>query len=405
VLELLRNLQDGLGRLTVSWATPEIRPRVARTLTARLRATPDGASAPSLDRFLRVRLNPPFTAAELGEALDIPGLEITPSVEPGPQGRLEGAVKELARIPGEVLWQPNLSDPPGGLNVFGHPAWPAEAGRGVKLAFIAPGFQRGHPDYRHVEIQELRTPAHNDLGLGTWTLGVLVAQPIHQTLVGICPRVQPVFVRPWSDRPGMGAVHSTADAVALATTALEAGDVLLLAHTAAAGPAERDPATFAAIRAATALGIHVIEAAGDKPLDLDDPEHGGLFDRSERDSGAVMVTGYMRRPLPPPSPTRVWGAHGTRIDVHAPAPIYTTKPSGAHRHLVQWFQGSTAAATQVAGLVALASGVVRQRTGAPVDPATMRAKLTETGTPAMMEGDLEVAGTQPDLMALLEALL
>ncbi len=400
----LEGLQDVLGRGLVSWATPEVQPRIARQLAARCAAL-GGAEPPALDRFLRVRLAPPSTAADLRTAWGDDGSHtITGSGDPGPQGRLEGAIKELARIPGEVLWQPNLGEPPGGMAVFDSPVWPASAGQGVRLAFLAPGYQRDHPDYRHLEVRDLRPPVRHDRGLGTWTLGVLAAQPIHAGLVGICPKVQPVFVRPWTERPGLGDLHSTADAAALACTVLQAGDVLLLAHAAAAGPVERDLATFAAIQLATALGIHVIQAAGDRALDLDGPEHQGLYDRSLRDSGAVMVTGYLRRPLPPPSAIRIWGAHGTRIDAHAPAPIYTTKPSGTHRHLVQWFQGSTAAATQVAGVVALASGAVQQQGGAPVDPERMRALLTATGTPAMMESDRAIAGTQPNLGALLKAL-
>ena len=54
-------------------------------------------------------------------------------------------------------------------------------------------------------------------------------------------------------------------------------------------PVEVEPATFEAIRLATALGIVVVEAAGNGALDLDaDPDAiAGLID----DSGAIMVGG------------------------------------------------------------------------------------------------------------------
>jgi len=407
ILRHLRTLTDDLGRDMVSWAMPEVLPRTTAALIHRLEQLGQGAD-PSLDpgRFLRLRLNPPYAADDLLAAWgDGPPPTLTKRDDAAPDGSPDGAIKELARMPGEVLWQPNLGETPGGMAVFEQDLWPSQAGQGVRVAFLAPGYQPTHPDYRQLEVKDLRPPKRHDRGLGTWTLGVLFAQPIHEGLVGICPRAEAVFVRPWTERPGGGEHHSSADAVALACTALRAGDVLLLAHTGKALPAEGDPATFTAIHLATALGIHVVQAAGDDPHDLDDPEHGDAFQRAQRDSGAVMVTGYLRRPLPPPMiTTRIRGAFGTRVDAHAPAPIYTTKPSGTHRHLVQWFQGSTAAATQVAGVIAVASAAEQQRTGSPVTPARMRALLTATGTPAMMESDKAIAGTQPNLGALLEGL-
>jgi hypothetical protein len=45
----------------------------------------------------------------------------------------------------------------------------------------------------------------------------------------------------------------------------------------------------AAIRAATGRGIHVIEAAGNGGMDLDDARYGRRFDRTFRDSGAIVV--------------------------------------------------------------------------------------------------------------------
>jgi hypothetical protein len=400
-LEGLRDLKDELGRGLVSWAVGEVDAGVLRRLASA--HDPEPPMLASLARFLRVRVNPPLTATDLREAWsETPAPRIFAGHGPAEPLFPEGAIKELARIPGEVLWQPNLGEPPGGLAVFEHPDWPGRAGQGVKLAFLAPGYERKHPDYRELEVRELRSPTH-DKGLGTWTLGVLFAQSIHRGLVGICPRAEPLFLRPWTER-GPSVIHSGADAIALACTALGPGDVLLLAHTGLGPPTEDDPAAFTAIRLATALGIHVVEAAGDSATDLDDEAQQGRYDRAQRDSGAVMVTGYLRQPRPPPSPTRVRGAWGRRVDCHAPAPIYTTKPSGARRHLAQWFQGSSAAAVQVAGVVAIASGALRAVRGAAIDPTTMRRLLTATGTPAMMETDRSIAGTQPNLMALIEAL-
>lgn len=370
-LDHLRKLEGTMGRPMVAWAAPEFRRTPAQLLAQRRALVEAGAEGfPDLTRHLRLRTNMPHGATDLLAAWgEGPAPALTSCPDPADRDPPEGAVKELARIPGEVLWQPNLGEPPGGLNVFDTEPWPAHAGLGVRLAFLAPGYQPDHPDLRHTPVRDLRSPDRNDRGLGTWTLGVLCAQPIHAGLVGLCPRAELLFVRPWTRAGGEGAIHSTADAIDVAAAKLRPGDVLLLAHTGLALPAEADPATFDAIRMATAQGIHVVQSAGDAATDLDDPELGGLFDRSQRDSGAIIATGYMRHPLPPPpQSTRIWGASGTRVDLHAPAPIYTTKPSGTHRHLVQWFQGATAAAAQIAGVVALVSAAEQERTGLPVPP-------------------------------------
>ena len=81
-----------------------------------------------------------------------------------------------------------------------------------------------------------------------------------------------------------------------------------------------------------------------------------------------------------------------------------SQDSGTHRHLVQWFQGATAAATQVAGVVAMVSAAEQQRTGAPIDPLRLRELLRATGTPARIDTDRPIAGTQPNVEALFEFL-
>lgn len=54
-------------------------------------------------------------------------------------------------------------------------------------------------------------------------------------------------------------------------------------------PVELEPAIFDAIRAATCLGISVVEPASDGGLDLDEEPLAGAFDRSQRDSEAIVV--------------------------------------------------------------------------------------------------------------------
>jgi len=410
-MDRLRGLRDPMGREIVAWVSAEIVGKPEQVLAERDGLVAAGAAAtlPDLCRHFRARLNLPFKARDLLAAWDdeqLPAPDVQPVPRPARGSAHAGAVDPDRALPGEVIWQPNLGPPPGGMGVTALDEWPLMAGDGVRLAFVDHGYQAAHPDYRELEVLELGSPDPVRRSHGTWTLGVLCARPMHQGMTGICPRVQPVFVRSERKRGAEGWVYSSADAVRRASQALRPGDVLLLAHEWQGVPAEQDPATFDAIRLAVAAGQHVVQAAGQADRDLDHPDLAGLFDRHQRDSGAIVVTGYLRRPQPPPlSPTRIRGSHGSRVDAHAPAPIYTSKPTDTRRRVVQWFQGTSSAATQVAGVVAVASALAQRRLGRTIAPGRMRALLSSTGTPPSVEADRGRAGTQPNLPRLLAAIL
>ena len=402
-LARLRALCDPSERPLVAWAGPEFaRGAAAFAAERRALARPE---LPDLGRWLRVRLNLPFGPRELLAAWGTPLAALHPCRPAEAGARAHEAAPDPARMPGEVVWQPNLGAPPGGLGVALVEGWPHQAGVGVRVGFAAAGYQRGHPDLRHVPVEELSEPDPDQAGLGTWIMGVLFARPLQEGLTGICPRAGAVFRQPLSAREGEGPVVSWADAVDALAAELAAGDVLLLAAAPGGLPVEDDPAAFDAIRLAVARGVHVVESAGDADLDLDDPARGGRWDRARRDSGAILVTGYLRQPLPPPpAPSRIHGNRGSRVDAHAPSPIYTTRPAGEQRQLAQWFQGAASASAQVAGVVAFASAARKLATGEPVAPGSLRAALRASGTPARVESDRPSCGTQPDLPALLARL-
>ena len=82
---------------------------------------------------------------------------------------------------------------------------------------------------------------------------------------------------------------------------MEAGDVILLEQQSVQGPQfdpttgrglvpiEFEPEVFNAIKAATNKGIIVVESAGNGSENLDRASYDGKFDRTKRDSGALIV--------------------------------------------------------------------------------------------------------------------
>ncbi len=198
--------------------------------------------------------------------------------------------------------------------------------------------------------------------------------------------------------------YSVADAVNVAASRLSRGDVILIEQH-AKGPASGQQCTcncgqfeyiameywqaeFDAIQAATARGIHVVEAAGNGSMNLDDARYGNRFNRNTRDSGAIIVgasDGNLR-------PT-CWTNRGSRVDVHGwgqgvwstgyGVPDPQNRINGADRR--QWytnqFSGTSSASPIVTGAVMSLMGI-RRAAGIEGMPAIqLRTLLRNTGTP------------------------
>ena len=91
--------------------------------------------------------------------------------------------------------------------------------------------------------------------------------------------------------------YNPAHAILLAVVDGSPGDVILLEQQISVcnlaffsfGPSEWVDSVFDAIRTAVANGFVIVEAAGNGIVDLDQAACGGKFDRSIRDSGAIIV--------------------------------------------------------------------------------------------------------------------
>ena len=196
-------------------------------------------------------------------------------------------------------------------------------GAGVAIVDIEYNWVLDHEDLEldasaNIDSAPLYDPYPVDEGNhGTAVLEILGGRPNAYGVTGLVPEATLLVA------PAMTTSHgyNVARAVNLAAQILGPGDVILIEQQSYVcggsnfGPVEWNPPVFDAIATATALGIVVVEAAGNGAVDLDAPACGGWFDRSVRDSGAIIVGAGE-----PGSRARLsFSSYGSRVDLQGGA--------------------------------------------------------------------------------------
>jgi subtilisin family serine protease len=325
-------------------------------------------------------------------------------------------------------FQGYLEPAPGGMDI--RYAWGLPGGRGenVTIVDVEINWNLRHNDLAAATADPVVLVRGSDpnpdinIDHGTAVLGELFAAPDGIGVTGIAHRARLGLVSPLSE----GNVPRLAEAITRAARDLQPGDVILIEAQSFAGP-RLDPQTgrglapieyensiFDAIKAATSKGIVVVEPAANGFDNLEHNAYGGAFDRTRRDSGAIMVgSGFPPAGIYGPGPdlTRTEESnYGSRVDLQGWGRFVTTcgygdlrREQGENNWYTDRFGATSAAAAMVAGAAALLQSVVKARGQAPLSPLQLRRLLTTTGTP--QTGDLsEHIGPRPNLRAAIEAL-
>jgi len=289
-------------------------------------------------------------------------------------------------------------------------------GAGVWFADIEGGWNAAHEDLpgdriTHVAGAPIRDPSWR--AHGTAVLGEVVGVDNGKGVTGIAPDVARVFTS------SIGGI-AVADAIDAAANQLRPGDVLLieLQSTGPRGrfiPVEYWDDVYDAIRAATDRGVVVIEAAGNGGEDLDHATYKRAFDRTVRDSGAIMVgAGGPPRDGFADRERLDFSNYGARVDVQGWGRKVATLDYGdlqacggadqpsIDRDYTNEFSGTSSASPIVAGAAVILQGIARGQ-GGPLAPRALRELLRRTGTP--QAGDTRQAiGPRPDLARAMAAL-
>lgn len=374
---------------------------------------------PELEKWWRIELPSEEAAALLEAARRDPEVEsayVEPVIVPAGFDLMIDASPERCPIqtPSYSPYQVYLAQAPAGIDAPS--AW-ARGARGAAMWFadIEGGWNEKHEDlpgdrYTHVAGQKLAErmwEAH-----GTAVLGVVAARDNGIGMMGIAPDVERLFT---ASLAGIG----VAAAIDRAQAALRPGDVLLI-ELQGAGPRHRWlPMEFwddvyDVIAAATARGVIIVEAAGNGDEDLGHAAYGGKFDRSVRDSGAIMVgAGAPARPGFVDRSRLSFSNYGRRVDLQgwgwsvATLDYGDLQDCGANaRKYTDRFNGTSSASPLVAGAALLLESVAKTR-GNVLAPKQVRELLTTTGSP-QTDGPhgtkAKNIGPRPDLAKALIAL-
>lgn len=305
---------------------------------------------------------------------------------------------EVAATPDFKNQQGYLNPAPAGVDAYY--AWTQAGGKGtgVKVIDIEGGWNFSHEDLLQNQggvVGGTPTPNIDWENHGTAVQGEIAGDENTLGVTGITPKAN------FSAVSIFGSGNSTAKALKTAADKLSKGDIILI-ELHRGGPnangqgqfgfiaIEWWTADFDAVKYATAKGIIVIAAAGNGSQNLDDAVYNKKFDRSFRDSGAILV-GAGAPPSGNHGPDRSrlgFSNYGAIIDAQGwGREVVTTGygdlqgGSNKNRHYTKQFSGTSSASPIVVGAVAAMQGVRKAGGQSPLNYKEVRNILRSTGSP------------------------
>jgi len=300
----------------------------------------------------------------------------------------------------EALQEYKLPAPTGVDAVYGN-TFSGGIATGITIADCETGWTDDHEDLSSVGPGDYvgLAPLHYPWDHGTAVLGELVGADNDLGVRGIAYGAAVKM----STHQGSSANFATA--IQAAASAVGVGDAVVIEIQCSGGPpgpypCEYIPSVYAVVEATTALGTHVFAAAGNGNRDLDAAAYGGLFDRTVRDSGAVMCGASAGVILVKAS----FSNYGSRLDAHGwgldvATCAYGDLHAGAPtEEYTATFSGTSSATPIVTGAGVLLHSIYRDAYGLDLAPLDLRSVLTDTGTPLASGGYI---GPRPDIRAAL----
>ncbi len=385
-----------------------LEPLVREADVAALQRKARGRALPDLGAWHRLTLpagsNADATIATLLASGQVTHASVAPDPAPPPQ------VASADYTP----LQRYLRPAPQGIDADFSRADPRLRGKGVRIVDLEYYWTADHEDLQ-------LDPVATDLGgaafpqyrafadeHGTAVFGVMVAKDNGSGVTGGVPDATMHGISPTQ---GPGATYAPAAALTYVARFLSPGDILLIENqTPGPGggvkyvPLEWDQPVFDAITALTALGVVVMETGGNGGEDLDSAPMAGKFDRSVRDSGAIIGGAGS-------STTReaLWySSHGARIDLQGWGEnIATTGGNGdlfgsaaelVKRRYTRSFSGTSGAGPIVVNALVAVQSYLKATGQAPYTSAQLRDLLRRTGTP---QTGAKLIGPLPNVKAAL----
>jgi serine protease len=312
---------------------------------------------------------------------------------------------------------------PTGINLPTPVQIPGSDGAGFQVVDVENNWQRDHEDSPTTRIVGCR-PTITSMAAtnhGIAVVGIIAAPSNGYGVTGIAPAatvgLAAIDSIPPDPRPPYAeCLNSIAIAINAATAVTSPGDVIVIEESIGAcgaclsdqtgcGPVEAQQANYDVIAEATAAGRIVVEAAGNGYLNLDAPACNRIFDRSTRDSGAIIVGAGSSTNRSRMS----FSNYGSRVDVHGWGENIATTGyadpfmlNDPRQFYTGGFGGTSGATAIVAGAVLSVQGALKACGLGHLTAGEMRDLLVSTGTPQWDPGNGNV-GPLPNVLAALNA--